>query len=218
MATFKINIGKEELGEKVDKGDLLYLESDGKYYKADASDHGKSTTDLRLALTGGSAGEFIDLLPAGHFKFDNANLIPNSLYYVSDTPGEITLVKYNTSDRLVRIVGTAITNDTLIFNPDTTYIKGDGTEVNDVEINDGNTYTKDEIDQMLASGGDLNYFYVQDTASNEWTINHALIKPRPSVTILDDDDNIIYSQVKYITDNQIKVYFNSSLTGKVALN
>ena len=55
------------------------------------------------------------------------------------------------------------------------------------------------------------------TASNQWDVIHSLNK-MPSVTLVDDNQNIVYGVVKYVNLNVIKITFNSLTTGKVYLN
>lgn len=55
------------------------------------------------------------------------------------------------------------------------------------------------------------------TASNQWDVIHSLNKI-PSVTLVDDNKNIVYGAVEYVNLNVIKITFNSLTTGKVYLN
>lgn len=64
---------------------------------------------------------------------------------------------------------------------------------------------------------DANFVYVQDSANDTWTINHNLGK-FCSVTVVDDNDEVIYGNVDYVTANQLTVTFNAQITGKAYLN
>lgn len=153
MANFSININKKIsnviIGEDVAKGDLLYLDSDNKWYKTTAGNKVKSTTELMMALSDGLEGEQIELLNYGYFEFDNSILIPGDKYYVSINNGKITNEVYDTdaNDYVIRYVGTAFTNKTLLFNPDQTYISDNRTKINEVSILNGTggiDFTTDE--------------------------------------------------------------------------
>jgi hypothetical protein len=61
------------------------------------------------------------------------------------------------------------------------------------------------------------YTHTQGSASNVWVINHNLNK-NPSVTIIDSSGNIVNGRVKYINENTVEVYFNSSFKGSAYLN
>lgn len=171
MANFTINIGEQNinenniLGENVSKGDLLYLSTDGKYYKANASSKPTSTTELRLAETSGLINEEISLLAFGNFEFDLPTLVSGTKYYVSITSGQITSTLYTNTNNIVRYIGTAYSSTILLFNPDQTYISDNGFRVNNVpikselpihthlesDISDLDKYTQAEVDLKLQS-------------------------------------------------------------------
>ena len=64
---------------------------------------------------------------------------------------------------------------------------------------------------------DKNYVYEQLNPTNSWTINHGLNK-RPSITIIDLNDNVVYGDIQYINDNQVTLIFSKPFTGKVIFN
>lgn len=55
------------------------------------------------------------------------------------------------------------------------------------------------------------------SASNQWEITHSLNK-KPSVTLVDEYDNIVFGAVEYVNLNVIKITFNTLTKGKVYLN
>lgn len=63
----------------------------------------------------------------------------------------------------------------------------------------------------------VEYIHTQGTASNTWTINHNLGK-YPSVMVSDSAGTIVIGEVKYVTINQIIVYFSGTFSGKAYLN
>ena len=64
---------------------------------------------------------------------------------------------------------------------------------------------------------DTTFTFTQGSASNTWTINHNLDK-FPSVTIVDNSDNIVVGAVTYNNSNQIVVTFTETVIGKAYLN
>jgi len=55
------------------------------------------------------------------------------------------------------------------------------------------------------------------TAANQWEVTHSLNK-KPSVTLVDEYDNIVYGAVEYVNLNVIRITFNTLTKGKVYLN
>jgi hypothetical protein len=67
------------------------------------------------------------------------------------------------------------------------------------------------------SFGDKSYVHTQVTSQNIWNITHNLNK-KPSVTIVDDGDNVVVADVRYISQNQITITFAGAISGKAYLN
>lgn len=65
--------------------------------------------------------------------------------------------------------------------------------------------------------GSSTYIHEQTVANSIWTISHNLNR-FPSVTVVDDGDEVILANVTYVNNNIILVYFGSSYTGKAYLN
>lgn len=151
MAIFEININEKisnaTIGEDVNRGDLLYLHNDSKWYKTSAGTKTRSTTELMLALEGGQADSQIDLLNYGYFDFEDSILDPKRKYYVSVNDGKIIDNVYEDEGYVIRYVGTAFTNSVLLFNPDQTYISDGNTKINEVTIagSGGISYFENDI-------------------------------------------------------------------------
>lgn len=64
---------------------------------------------------------------------------------------------------------------------------------------------------------DKSFVFEQAIASDTWQITHNLNK-KPSVTVVDTADNVIYPAVQYINDNSCVVTFNAATKGKAYLN
>jgi len=112
---------EETAGESLVSGNLCYLKSDGKYWKADASADTTCKTELLMCIDTISAdatGTFIKL-----GEFTTTGLTASSLYYVSETAGAITATAPTTSTSIQRIIGTALSTTVLKFNPSSTYIE-----------------------------------------------------------------------------------------------
>lgn len=105
------------IGETIAFGDALYLKSDGKYWKADAS---ASTTMpcTAIALGAGSAGSVINLLVIGFICDDSWAWTVGGMLYPSTTAGEITddISAYTTGDQ-VQCIGYAYSANTAYINP-----------------------------------------------------------------------------------------------------
>jgi len=111
----------ETAGENLVSGDLCYLNTDGKYWKADASVEATSSTDLLLSNTtivADATGEFIE-----YGEFTTTSLTAGSVYYMGETGGTITSTAPTTSLSIVRVIGYAKSTTVLVFKPDTTYIE-----------------------------------------------------------------------------------------------
>lgn len=62
-----------------------------------------------------------------------------------------------------------------------------------------------------------NYTHTQISSSQTWTITHGLNK-RPSVTVVDDGDNVILGDIQYINENELTINFAFPISGKAYLN
>lgn len=66
-------------------------------------------------------------------------------------------------------------------------------------------------------GNDSYYEHIQNTASDEWIINHNLNK-KPSITTVDSADNVVVGEETYIDENNVKITFKGKFKGKAYLN
>lgn len=235
MADFNININADVtddnniLGETVAIGDLLYLSSNSKWYKTDASLPSKSTTELRLALEAGVLDDTISMLVYGYHTFGSFVVSPGTKYWVSaTTPGEITTQVYLNSTNTVRYIGTGYDATTILFNPDQTWIGDDAREINGVPINISHThvevditdldkYTQAEVDALIATATDNNYAHNQAVANTVWTIAHNLGK-FPCVQVFDDSGNNVEGEISHTDNNNLTITFNTAFAGDAYLN
>jgi hypothetical protein len=110
------------VGESVAFPDLLYLKSDGKWWKADA-DAASTMPGLRMALESKSADQTCNTLVAGRVRDDNWNWTVGGLIYASTTSGALTQTAPSGTTDIVQIVGVAYHADKMIFFPDHTTIE-----------------------------------------------------------------------------------------------
>lgn len=68
---------------------------------------------------------------------------------------------------------------------------------------------------VLPTGG--SYTHNQGTSSSTWTINHNL-GYYPSVTVVDNGDNVVIGDVSYTSVNQVSISFSASFGGKAYLS
>ena len=234
MANFNININANVqetnniAGEDLAAGDLVYLSADGKYYKSSASLSSKSTTELRLTTSSAVLNATVTLLVYGYYDYGSPILTTGEKYYVSTASGDVTDQLYIGTNNIIRYVGTAYDTQTILFNPDQTYISEDATKINDVPLNfthvhvetditDLDKYTVAEVDALIATATDINYVHTQGVASTSWVIAHSLGK-KPSVTVQDGSGNDVEGAVTYTDDNNLTITFNTAFTGVAYLN
>ncbi len=114
-------ISFETVGENVLFGELLYLHSNGKYYKALADSDEKMPVTC-MAVWQQLSGKVCPVLMQGFVRNDSWNFaLPNKVYIDKDTEGLITISQptdYN------QIVGTVIKKNILYFSPESNYDYG----------------------------------------------------------------------------------------------
>jgi hypothetical protein len=104
------------VGESVAFPDLLYLKSDGKWWKADA-DAAATMPGLRLALASGSANATVRTLVQGRVRDDDWNWTVGGMVYASTDAGALTQTIPSGAADVVQIVGVAYHADKIIFSP-----------------------------------------------------------------------------------------------------
>lgn len=118
-------------GENLNRGDIVYYKDDGKVYKAKAD-----TTNTMICIGIVTFATSIDddavllidglMRNSSVFSFTTGGQAskPSAIVYVSETTyGAVTQTRSVTSTHIVQIIGYAVTNDTLNFKPDYTYIE-----------------------------------------------------------------------------------------------
>jgi len=112
-------------GESITLGDLLYFKSDSKVYQADGNAAGKFPV-MGMALATASSGAH-DVLLMGIYK-DSTKwaggtvLTVGGTCYLSTSIAATTQTQPSATDDVIQVVGTAISTDTIFFNPAKDYI------------------------------------------------------------------------------------------------
>jgi hypothetical protein len=106
----------ETVGESVAFGDVLYLKSDGKWWKADA-DAATTMPALRMALATASADAACVMLSIGWARNDAWSWTVGGLIYASVTPGAMSQTAPTGAGDQVQVVGIAYHADKMWFAP-----------------------------------------------------------------------------------------------------
>lgn len=64
---------------------------------------------------------------------------------------------------------------------------------------------------------DKYFIFTQGIPSSIWMVEHTLNK-KPSVTIVDTGDTIVYGDVTYLSNSLIQITFSAAFAGKAYLN
>lgn len=110
-------------------GDLVYLDpTDSRWEAADANAASGADGDARgmlaMVVVAATDGNTCTLLLQGVIRAD-ANFptfTVNNPIYVSETAGDVTQTQPTTTDVVIRIIGAALTADSMYFDPDKTWI------------------------------------------------------------------------------------------------
>lgn len=123
----KVNISGGRLedvftaGESLVNGNLCYLASDGKFYKADADAAASATSLLAMCTATISADATGTFVVFG--RYTTSGLTAGSIYYVSTTAGAITATRPSGSGDVVRVVGYALSTTVLYFFPSGAWVE-----------------------------------------------------------------------------------------------
>ncbi len=103
-------------GEALTAGDIVYMKSDGKVYKAQADGTAAEQELYGVAKTSVSADETVSTSLAG-IEDSFAGLTTGTVYYLSETAGEITSTAPTTSGSVVVRLGVAETSTSINVRP-----------------------------------------------------------------------------------------------------
>jgi|TARA_B110000495_G_C22424045_1_gene268040 hypothetical protein len=85
----------------------------------------------------------------------------------------------------------------------------------DSATGDTKNYTVSSISAFV--GSNQRYVHDQNSPSAVWTIQHNLGK-FPSVVLVDSEDDVVYGEVNYESNNTIIVTLSAAISGKAFLN
>jgi len=110
-------------------GDLVYLDpTDSRWEACDANAASGADGDSRgvigMVVVAGTDGNSCTILLNGVIRADAKfpTFTVNNPVYVSETAGSVTQTQPTTTDVVIRVVGAALTADSMYFNPDNTWI------------------------------------------------------------------------------------------------
>lgn len=109
-------------GENLVFGDVCYMKSDGKMWKADANAAGlyPATAMALETINANASGSF---LLQGQARDDTWAWTIGGVIYLSTTPGAMTQTQPAATDDVIQVIGVAFPNaDTMYFNPSPDYI------------------------------------------------------------------------------------------------
>ncbi len=98
-----------EAGERINKGDLVTIYSDGLAYLSDSETQWRSVYS-GFALTSANTGEIVVVVEAGDLKVGDGKLSPNQLYIVSPRRGRIRHADQLSPGDYMSIVGIAMSS------------------------------------------------------------------------------------------------------------
>ena len=88
-------------------------------------------------------------------------------------------------------------------------------------LGDSGTLSVNEVYDIAsfftAETADKHYTFTQIAAASTWNVTHNL-KKKPSVSVVDSGDNIVYGDITYINENQLTITFTAAFSGKAYLN
>jgi len=110
-------------GDTVAQWDLVCLQSDGKWDRSDANTVALYSGLLGVATEAKNDGNAMQVaLPGSVIRNDAWGWTVGATLYMSETTGGITETAPVTSLSATRVIGYALTDDTILFLPDSTFI------------------------------------------------------------------------------------------------
>ena len=110
-------------------GDLVYLDpTDSRWEACDANAASGADGDSRglvgMVVVTGTDGNSCTVLLNGVIRADTnfPTFTINNPIYISETAGDVTQTQPTTTDVVIRVIGAALTADSMYFNPDQTWI------------------------------------------------------------------------------------------------
>jgi hypothetical protein len=108
-------------GEELVIGDVVYLKSDGKFWKADGTAEATAKGLIGMSTSAVSAEAACRIMLYGIYT--TAGLTTAAEYYLDTTAGTYSTTKPSVATQIVRLIGYAVSTTVLLFDPDKTYIE-----------------------------------------------------------------------------------------------
>lgn len=109
------------IGENVVSGNVLYIKSDGKYWKANATNSTKVPA-LAISRISANAEASIPLLFQGSITNTSWSLTPGGIVYLSTSDGVITQTQPSATDNVIQTLGVAVSSNKIYFKPSLVYL------------------------------------------------------------------------------------------------
>jgi len=150
-------------GEDLVAGDVVYVKSDGKFWKTDASAEATAGPVLiGIVTTGALTGNSAVVQISGNYT--TVGLTVGSIYYLSIVGGQMTATAPSAVGEIVRPIGYATSSTNFVIKPDITYIEvGDGSDPVTINKQTGTAYSL-----ILSDAGKL--IEMENGAANVLTI------------------------------------------------
>lgn len=112
---------------------------------------------------------------------------------------EVTTLKVDTDDVTTVVVTSDTTNITMSQDGDVTVLSASPATI-------------------LAPTAVYRYVHTQAVAAETWTVDHNLGSKPGGVSVVSNNDEIVYGDVSYTSANQLLVSFTAAFTGKVYIS
>lgn len=110
-------------GATIAQWDLVILNSSSAWVLADANTQAIYAGMLAMAATSGTNGNPLSVAMKGSIiRNDGWSWTPGAILYMSETAGAITATAPTTTDSATRVIGFALTDDCIYFDPSPDYI------------------------------------------------------------------------------------------------
>jgi hypothetical protein len=110
-------------GGTVTAFNLVILNSSGKWVHTDANSSATYSGMIGLSLESKNADEAMSTaLPGSYIRNDSWSWTPGATLWMSETAGAITATAPTTTDAARRIVGFALTDDMIYFDPSNDWV------------------------------------------------------------------------------------------------
>jgi hypothetical protein len=149
-------------GENLSIGEVCRINSDGKFYKANATDF-TGVPAIILVIENIPANSSGKALKLGYWRDDSKTYTIGKEIYLDIVAGQITQIIPSLTGNQVQILGMAITNHIIEFNPDKTILEIKGNFGSYVNI-----YSYDTIVGLSKSAGTI-YFAKDNGHFYGWT-------------------------------------------------